>query len=272
MPYVYRSGYRRSSGSRYGRSSYGGRSSSGRRRKSSSGRNSSAIAIAREALSLAKVVSRREKAVKQLWPVTNQPGGWVPIAGTSEGNAWIKYILNRVPQGIEEHDRIGDQIVGVGLHIRGTVELHGSPESFPFKRRFRVLVVRLRGDPLGDAWSLIAPFTLFNDDLFTDGGTSVTLPLHDVGTAMYRREEMGNFHIMKDEILCIDDEKNVVQFDWGFKVPYKTSMIGSTTTTTDVFQNSIFLMAIYLDTSTPPTVGEGSARLVFQSNYTFTTA
>jgi len=257
------------------RSKYGKRKSYGKRRKGYSRRSGGTYAIAKKALSLAKQATRREKASKQLWPTTNQSGGYIPTAGATEGTSWKLYVLNRLPRGDDETDRIGDNVVGVGLHLRGTIDLVSSPSTSPWKRRFRVLLIRARADPYQGVYDVLdglQPGTIFQDVVYNEAGATVAIPLHDSGTLMYRREQMSNFHIIEDQIMTIHDNYPVHQYEWNFKVPYTSKMLGSVTTNTEIYENGLYLMIIWLDSSTPPAGGDGQARFLFQSNYTFTTA
>lgn len=295
MPYGYRLGYGRS---RYGYG-YGwgggrnwvrrpmggstggfrvGGSGYGRRYPSSSRSSGSGTtrAIAQRALTLAKASAARETATKQMWPTSNVSAPYLPSNGNAQGYKWCTYFLNRVSQGDDEHDRIGDSIQGVSFRLKYDFTSDpptGTYATDSWVRRMRVVVFAIKGDVLGIDTSDInsySPAVVFEDYLYDDAGTVVALDSLQFSLAMYKRENAGNIKILDDRILEVNQDKRHDIADIYLPFKERIVMIGETTTTTAMHINGVYLMAIALDGT--PTGDQGQPKFKYASNFYFCTA
>ena len=257
---------------------YGGRTIYTTRKPRSrvTGVPSSALAIAQRALSLAKAARKETEATKQMWPTSNVSSPYAPSNGNAQGYKWCTYFLNRVSQGDDEHDRIGDNIQGHSFRLKYDFTSDpptGTYATDSWVRRMRVIVFVIKGDVLGVDTSDInsySPAVIFEDYLYDDAGTVVALDSLQYSLAMYKRENAGSIKILDDRILEVNQDKRHDIADIYLPFKQRCVMLGETTTTTAMHINGVFLMAIALDGT--PTGDQGQPKFKYASNFYFSTA
>ena len=148
-----------------------------------------------------------------MWPTSNVSAPYLPTNGNAQGYKWATYFLNRVSQGDDETDRIGDSIQGHSFRLK--YDFNSDPPTGTYAtdswvRRMRVIVFAIKGDVLGIDTSDIntySPAVIFEDYLYDDAGTVVALDSLQYSLAMYKRENAGNIDILDDRILEVNQDK-----------------------------------------------------------------
>lgn len=234
----------------YGRRYSRRRTSYGRKRKFGRSGRSSTRTMARKAYRTAKKVMRIEKGTKQVFTVSDAHIAADPNLVYTTG-------LNQIEEGGGEGERIGTNIMGNGLHIKGLVSLFSEPEALPFNRRVRIVVTRSQ---LINGTHAFTP-----DDIFTP-------PALGSGTwdmAIYNRTKVGStIKILADRTITISDQKLQQPFDIKLPFPYKVELV-SVLGKDACYQNMI---NIHTFPCNPVPTTTGQALVQFNSNFTYFTA
>lgn len=211
--------------------------------------NTSTRTIARKAARVANRVMAIENATKQVYQTSDQ---WVITGDDLKTGP-----LNLVEEGGGEGERIGGDIMGKGLHVKGSISLYDAPEAIPWTRRIRVMVTLSQ---------LINGTHIFAaDDILK--ATALGTGTWDM--AIYNRDKVGKtIKVLYDEVFTISDQNMVVNFDFILPVPYRTTLVNSLGKDA-CYQNVLNIHGVGC---LPIGALDGSLSCKYVSNYTYFTA
>jgi len=205
--------------------------------------------IARQAARTASRALAIEQATKQLYQVSDE----FVIATDTLYSA----PLNLVEEGGGEGERIGENIMGCGLHIKGVCSFYSAPTALPASRRVRIIVTLsqlVNGTHAFTADEILEPTAL---------GTGTW------DLALYNRERVGNtIKILADRLISISDQKLEQNFDVMIPVPYRTTLVNA------IGKDACYQNAIHINAFPVHPIGltEGPMSVKWSSNYTYFTA
>jgi len=205
--------------------------------------------IARQAARVASRALAIETATKQLYKVSDE---FVIALDTLYSAP-----LNLVEEGGGEGERIGENVMGCGLHIKGVCSPYSAPSELPYTRRVRIIVT------LSQLVNGTHTFTA--DEILEPTGLGT-------GTwdlALYNRDRVGTVvKILADRLISISDQKMDQNFDILVPVPYRTTFVNAIGKDA-AYQNVIHIHAFPVH---PIGLTEGPMSVKWSSNYTYFTA
>lgn len=179
------------------------------------------------------------------------------------------YNLNLTKAGLAENNRIGDDAHGISCHIKLHWHLNGSPTDSTWFRRCKVLILRRKAMPLGDAggvtWDQIIDKKRITSALTDTDWSSSSADL----CSGYIKDH-PNYEVIKDMNLHIDQNNLFQMKSFGFKFDYPVKYQSSLISLNDdyIFTNQLLLMMIPLN-PTITSAEQGQAVLQYGCKYEF---
>ena len=229
----------------------------GRRRRGYGRRGSNATAS--KALRVATRVASVLRGTKTLHELTQATP--IDFYVGSFANANHFQILNLIEDGVGEGQRIGDEVVGAGLHFRASFTWGMAPTTTAdasASRAVRVVIYNIKAQING---SHTPDWT----DVFDPTGINST----KAQLATYDKQKMGNIKVLYDKIIMITVEKPFVDIDVVLKTPYLCKYDAYTGLTDAQYTNSIRLMMIPCGPTVPNSATIPYMSTIFKSCWSF---